>query len=103
MRSTMCPHCGQRGEATPSREKVSRFGAQKRRLPRFVRRLIVCTVAGTGAAMTLAFANWIRPPSHQVAEEVAVECDEIRANGEEEAGELRACERKLADLRVHSR
>lgn len=102
MRSTMCPHCGQRGEATPSRTTVSSFG-KKKRLPRVVRRLLVCAIAGTGAAMTLALANWIRPATHQVAEEVAVECDEIRANGEEESGELRACERKLSSLRAHAR
>lgn len=68
-----------------------------------VRRLIIVAVAGVGAVGCLAFAKWIRPNAVPVAEEVATECEEIRANGEEEAGELATCELKLVQLRATQR
>jgi hypothetical protein len=103
MRSTMCPHCGQRGEATPtSGRKVSTFGAKKG-LPLVVRRLIVCAIAGFGAVVCLALANWVRPAEQHALDETASQCDEIRDTGEEEPGELNACEVKLARQRALER
>jgi hypothetical protein len=102
IRATMCPHCGQRGEAAPSRRKVATFGA-KRGLPLFVRRLVIGVIAGAGTVACLAFVDWIRPDVKPVAEEVATECEEIRNNGEEEANELSACEAKLVQLRATQR
>ncbi|HEV7990762.1 MAG TPA: hypothetical protein VGP25_03010 [Gemmatimonadaceae bacterium] len=102
IRATMCPHCGQRGEATPSRRKVSTFGAKKE-LPIVVRRLIVCAIVGTGAVFCLALANWIRPVSRHPIEEVTSECDSIRESGEEIVGELDKCEARLAQLRAAER
>ena len=97
MHSTMCPHCGQRGEAVPTRRKVSRFGARQG-MPLVVRRLIVCSIAGAGAIGCLAFANWVRPASRQSLEEAVSECDAIRDTEEEFPGELSACEAKLVKL-----
>jgi hypothetical protein len=102
MHATLCPHCGQRGEATPSRRKVSTFGARKG-LPLAVRRLIIFAVAGFGAVLCLAFANWVRPPVQHAADKAARECDEIRDTGEEEPGELNACESRVAQLRAMHR
>ena len=102
MRSTMCPHCGQRGEATPSHRKVSSFGAKKG-LPLPVRRLIVCAIAGAGAIVCLAFANWIRPTTTHAMEEATSECEEIRDTGEQIPGELNACIAKLAKIRAAQR
>jgi hypothetical protein len=102
IRATMCPHCGQRGEATPSRRKVSTFGSKKG-LPLVVRRLIVCAVVGAGAVISLAFANWIRPASSHPIEETVSECELIRESGEEVEGELTNCEARLAHLRAADR
>jgi hypothetical protein len=102
IRATMCPHCGQRGEAMPSRRKVSTFGAKKG-LPRVVRRAIILGIAGAGALVCLAFANWIRPDALPAVEELKAECDEIRQNGVEEANELNACEAKLVKVRAAQR
>jgi len=100
--STMCPHCGQRGEATMNRRKVSTFGTKKK-LPLAVRRLIICAAAGFGAILCLALANWIRPASKNPEADLASECESIRESGEEEAGELIRCETKLARVRAQGR
>jgi hypothetical protein len=97
--STMCPHCGQRGEATVSKRRVSTFGGKKP-LPLVVRRLIVCAMVGTGAVMTLALAHWIRPTATHPIEEAVSECDAIREGGEEVEGELTKCEAHLAHVRA---
>jgi hypothetical protein len=102
IRATMCPHCGQRGEAIPSRRSVSTFGAKKG-LPLIARRLIVCAIAGVGAVLCLALANWVRPAEQHALDETASQCDEIRDTGEEEPGELNACEAKLAQQRAMHR
>lgn len=100
--STMCPHCGQRGEATVSRRKVNTFGGRKR-LPLVARRLIVCAVVGVGAVMTLALAQLIRPANEHPIEEAVSECESIREEGEEVEGELNKCEAHLAHLRASVR
>jgi len=97
--STMCPHCGQRGESTMNRRRVSTFGA-KPRLPVAVRRLIILSAVGFGAILCLAFANWIRPASYTSEAEVASECDSIRESGEVVKGELMRCESRLVQIRA---
>jgi hypothetical protein len=97
--STMCPHCGQRGEATVNRRRVSTFGA-KTKLPVPVRRLMIVLAAGSGAILCLAFANWIRPASRDSEAEVASECESIRESGEEVEGELARCQSRLVQMRA---
>src|SRR5688572_29512048 len=99
MHATMCPHCGQRGEATPSRRRVSRFG-KKKTLPLPLRRLIIVTAVGGGAALCVALANWIRPPVVRTATELAQMCQEIEEFGEDGPGLLDACKAKLAEQRL---
>jgi hypothetical protein len=99
----MCPHCGQRGEAIPTRRKVSAFAPRKGGLPLVVRRLIVCAIAGFGTVVCLVFAHWVRPPEQHALEETTRECAEIRETGEEEPGELNACEARLAQQRALQR
>ena len=98
MHATMCPHCGQRGEATPSRRRVSRFG-KKQTLPLPVRRFIILVAVGSGAGVCLALANWMRPAETSNSVELAQICQEIEEVGEEEAGMLDGCKAKLAALR----
>jgi len=100
--SSMCPHCGQRGESTENRRKISTFGAKKG-LPLVVRRLIICAAAGFGAILCLALANWIRPAAQNPEAEISAECDTIRESGEEEEGELIRCESRLAQVRAQHR
>ena len=100
--NTMCPHCGQRGETTVNRRKVSTFGT-KQNLPVAVRRLIIVAAAGFGAVLCLAFANWIRPASFESEVDVATECESIRESGEEEPGQLQRCESRLVQMRAQHR
>ena len=102
MHATMCPHCGQRGEATPSRRRVSRFG-KKKGLPLPVRRLIICAAVGGGAAFCLALAHWIRPADKHDLVDLVQSCQEIEESGEEEAGMLARCKAQLAALRYEER
>ena len=100
--ATMCPHCGQRGEAAPSRRRVSRFG-KRNKLPLPVRRMMIVAIVGTGAVFCLALANWMRDPVKNEINELAVVCQEIEAAGEEGPGMLNACKSQLATLRYQQR